>query len=1177
MVSAWIVALSSSAAADRLVVRDFAEAGADYAFMQWQEGLALTPDGLEVGGAETYGQGGAGLNTAIDASDLAAGLPVLRVRLGEHNTADAVFLELRDADGTVVKFRYDLGRASAAAFTDLYPRGDVTLGNPPSPGKPGGEPGLDLANLTRFVLLGNWAETPVHFTLAELAITDDPPGEAPAAVADDDGRVVVRDFRRRGTDFSFLSWEQAAAQGPAGLTLGGPGVDGKGGVGLNQFVSAGAMASGQPVLRVRLGEANRANRIFLEVRDGDGTTVKFGFDLARADRDGFRDLYPIDGSTLGDPASINKPGDDPGLDTSNLTTWSILGHWQDTPFHVEVESLTIGSPPEPVRARQLEQRLAKMAPAERTAWLSRRVVLEGASHPADGPEVVAVYALGPTQLGVQIQDRRVEPAGQEPYVSQPGDRIRYADKNKRWYWEENGGMRFAGKDVQVVRPEPGGGDAVLGQYVARGPAVWPGPHRSGQAILADALALPAAYRLTSPDDPAYAAALEPLGVHVKRKPNGYRGHATLVTVYLDLPAPLRDGATYRVGFHGLNTAQAGVDYTHDTTRVRSEPVHASHVGYRPDDPYKAGKLSVWRGTGGAWDFEGVPRPIRFELIDEQNGDVVYRGQATLAKAADESESLNGGRNFAQTPVYALDFSDFNEPGTYRLHVPGVGTSDPLTIANDTWADAFALSMKGIWQHRSGYEIGPPQSAFSRPPAMMPGLNVEVYPVDVTKLDGESDAINAAAERFARLEPADRPEPVAHAWGGYMDAGDWDRRSNHLTHGILLLELIELFPEALADLPLALREDEATNRLPDTLDEALWNVDFFMRIQEPDGGVRGGIESSAHPRHGETSWQESLFVGLFAPDPVTSWLFAANAARAARLLDGLDSERAAAYRDAAVRAYDWAHAHRDAVIDAMRNAGKRGGARRAADEALNLAAVELYRLTAEPGYHEDFKATTELNTKDGPGGKLLRQETAIFAYARMPGGLADPELQAKARRFILESARTAIDFTHGNAFNLASADAGIPVMGWVGYFTIPGNLSQVLPRAYVLTGDDRYLDAVLRSTQFGVGVNPDNRAFTTGLGPNPPVWPLHLDSRHSGQPAPVGITICGPSDPAADHAFERWAHQWVFADMMTPDSETWPAYEAYTDIAVLPSYNEYTINLLFKNAYTWGVLAARPDR
>ncbi len=36
-----------------------------------------------------------------------------------------------------------------------------------------------------------------------------------------------------------------------------------------------------------------------------------------------------------------------------------------------------------------------------------------------------------------------------------------------------------------------------------------------------------------------------------------------------------------------------------------------------------------------------------------------------------------------------------------------------------------------------------------------------------------------------------------AWGGYMDAGDWDRRSGHLRVGYLLMELLDLFPDYFA--------------------------------------------------------------------------------------------------------------------------------------------------------------------------------------------------------------------------------------------------------------------------------------------------------------------------------------------------------------------------------------------
>ena len=61
------------------------------------------------------------------------------------------------------------------------------------------------------------------------------------------------------------------------------------------------------------------------------------------------------------------------------------------------------------------------------------------------------------------------------------------------------------------------------------------------------------------------------------------------------------------------------------------------------------------------------------------------------------------------------------------------------------------------------------------------------------------------------------------------------------------------------------------------------------MQTPEGGIRGGIESSEHPRSGEASWQESLTVMAYAPDVWSSYLYVATAARAAKWLESLKPE------------------------------------------------------------------------------------------------------------------------------------------------------------------------------------------------------------------------------------------------------------------------------------------------
>jgi endoglucanase len=149
------------------------------------------------------------------------------------------------------------------------------------------------------------------------------------------------------------------------------------------------------------------------------------------------------------------------------------------------------------------------------------------------------------------------------------------------------------------------------------------------------------------------------------------------------------------------------------------------------------------------------------------------------------------------------------------------------------------------------------------------------------------------------------------------------------------------------------------------------------------------------------------------------------------------------------------------------------------------------------------------------------------------------------------------------------------MGWVGYFSTPETaLGGVLPHAWLLTHDPKYLAGALRATQFGAGANPDNRAYTTGLGPDPVRFPLHVDCAISGQPAPAGITVYGGGDPVEDFG-DAWVHTWYLQKML-PSSRTWPAYEgSYYDIHVSPPTNEYTIHqTIIPTAFYWGFLAAR---
>ena len=137
----------------------------------------------------------------------------------------------------------------------------------------------------------------------------------------------------------------------------------------------------------------------------------------------------------------------------------------------------------------------------------------------------------------------------------------------------------------------------------------------------------------------------------------------------------------------------------------------------------------------------------------------------------------------------------------------------------------------------------------------------------------------------------------------MDAGDWDRRIQHLVVTRYLIELADLFPDYFGNLSLNI--PESGNQLPDVVDEGLFNLDCYRRMQTPEGGIRGGIESSEHPRHGEGSWQESLDVMAYSPGIWSSYIYAGVAAQAARWLESREPALAPTYRDSSLRAMNWA--------------------------------------------------------------------------------------------------------------------------------------------------------------------------------------------------------------------------------------------------------------------------------
>ena len=951
--------------------------------------------------------------------------------------------------------------------------------------------------------------------------------------------------------FSYLAWENKVSISEGRIRLGAP-LTPQGGAGLNLPSPQDwtKYSEFSPALRVKIGPQNKIPALQVLLADGTGSSV-YHFSLPKS---GAGDQWVVAdaGASFASPTSIDKKG---AVNLAKVNQWQIMGDWSGDKPTLDLEVSGFGAIPASaevlkLRADKLKQEQeARLAEQKKQAERRQKY---GARN-AGSPNITAVYAAAPDIIGITIEAKKVTPSRLAPYVAQPGDTKREVRNDK-------------GEVTQVILSRNG---EEFGWLI--------GPMRDqlvtfetlvGDPLLDDAADNPGTFTVKSGDDPVFGAGLKPTALYRKSKPTDWRmpliwqqpdiAFAVRHMLYLRLPKPLTPGKTYDLDLGNLNTRQATVKLAFDPAKVRSEAVHVNQIGYRPDDLPKVAFLSLWMGTGGALNY---PDGLMFRVVRTGTNESVYAGKVEKALDAGGTEKLWQGKpvNMVQTSVYRMNFSQVTAPGEYRVVVDGIGSSYPFSISEDAWERAFKIQMRGFTNQRSGVPLGPPLTSFVKPRDLHPANGDRILQSRQSVLDsGEPSELEKNATKT----------PVAEAHGGWHDAGDWNpRRVTHMRAVINLMELVEMYPTYFQKLSWGL---PGSSKTPDILKECLFELDLFRRLQHADGGVPFGIETNGDPIDGEVSWLQSMTQYVWAPDMMTSYFYATVASRMSRLTASSDPALAKTYRESALKAMAWAEKDRSR----RKAAGTLGKLSWTVKDDRNFAAISLYQLTGDPMWHAVFKEESVL-TQAEPNlyaWTVANQRDAAFAYARLSPKLADPELKRKAILAIERQAKIALDYAAGNSFNLTTSDPGQPM--FLGFYSVPNAIE--VARAHYLTQKPEYLAGVVQATQFASGANPGNQTYTTGIGQNPPVNPLKLDARRTGQPAPVGLTVYGNTDYNQwTDGFQRWPLGAGVADACKPSAYEWPIHEAFFDIFLYPAMTEWTMDQTFgPNAYIWGYLAAR---
>ncbi|MDW8029922.1 MAG: hypothetical protein RMK94_16200, partial [Armatimonadota bacterium] len=213
------------------------------------------------------------------------------------------------------------------------------------------------------------------------------------------------------------------------------------------------------------------------------------------------------------------------------------------------------------------------------------------------PQVVHIGPVKPDIIAITVQAGRIEYGRQIPYQRQPNDRIEEQGKERLVFRDGKFLGWLVGKDGKLIYTE----DKLIGAPL--------------DTKRADN---PQSYFVVSPDDLNYSATQHPVEVHRKSKPSDFgrwHGWPFLApirhVIYLRLPKPLKVGCRYQIRF--AENFLAKQEFVYDPQKMRSEAVHVSHIGFRPDDPVKVAFLSLWMGTGGPLEF---PEATKFHVLDD---------------------------------------------------------------------------------------------------------------------------------------------------------------------------------------------------------------------------------------------------------------------------------------------------------------------------------------------------------------------------------------------------------------------------------------------------------------------------------------------------------------------------------------------------------------------------------
>jgi endoglucanase len=384
-------------------------------------------------------------------------------------------------------------------------------------------------------------------------------------------------------------------------------------------------------------------------------------------------------------------------------------------------------------------------------------------------------------------------------------------------------------------------------------------------------------------------------------------------------------------------------------------------GYLPDSV----KIAVVRDPQTGFDADESFTPgASYVLVDAASGTTVLTG-AAVAWNSGGTDATSGDR------AWWFDFSSVQTLGTYYVvDVDRKVRSHRFDVSDAVYRDVLRQAVRTFFYQRAGQSKQVPyaEAGWTDDASHLGALqdhNARLY----------NDRNNAATER--------------DLWGGWYDAGDYNKYTSWTaSYVVTLLRAYHLNPSIWTD---DFSIPESGNGIPDVLDEAMWGLDYLVRLQNSDGSVLSIVgESHASPPSAATG------PSLYGPENTSATLGTAAAfAYGSHVLGALGNASLTTFvsdlHRRAEDAWNWADANPNVVFRNNEGAAAGLGAgQQEVDDAGRTrkklaAACYLYELTGAAAYRTYFDAnyaavgvigSTWLSPWEGEDQELLLHYTLV---------------------------------------------------------------------------------------------------------------------------------------------------------------------------------------------------------